>query len=278
VDIVSSVETCYRHPRRETGVSCSSCGRPICPECMTPTPVGMRCPECSNQRTKVKTAATLGRADTPVVTYILIGICTALQLGQMAAGASATGGGLGGSDLAVHYGLFGPAVADGQVYRIVTSGFLHSGFLHLALNMYTLWILGAILEPAVGRMRFSLIYAVSLLAGSFGALLVSPNNLTVGASGAVFGLMSAAVLVLRQRGIDPMQTGLPLWIGINLVFSFVVPGISYGAHVGGLVGGALAAIALYEVPARVRSLPSAAGPVLAAAVGVFAVAGALAVV
>jgi membrane associated rhomboid family serine protease len=244
---------------------------------MTPTPVGMRCPECSNQRTKVKTAATLAQADTPVVTYILIGICTALQLGQMAAGGSATGGGLGGSSLTSDYGLFGPAVGDGEVYRLVTSGFLHSGLFHLLVNMYTLWILGTILEPAVGRMRFLLIYFVSLLAGSFGALLVTPNALTVGASGAIFGLMSAAVLVLRRRGIDPMSTGLPIWIGINLVFSFAVPGISIGGHVGGLVGGALAAIALYEIPARLRSLPSAAGPVLAAAVGAAAVAGALAI-
>ena len=101
-------------------------------------------------------------------------------------------------------------------------------------------------------MRFLLIYFVSLLAGSFGALLVTPNALTVGASGAIFGLMSAAVLVLRQRGIDPMSTGLPIWIGINLVFSFAVPGISVGGHIGGLIGGALAAIALYEMPARAR--------------------------
>jgi membrane associated rhomboid family serine protease len=271
------VETCYRHPSRETGVSCSSCGRPICPECMTPTPVGMRCPECSSQRTKVKTAATIARGETPVVTYILMGICIALQLGQMAAGASAAGGGLGGSSLTFDYGLFGPAVADGEVYRIVTSGFLHSGLFHLLVNMYTLWILGTLLEPAVGRMRFVLIYFVSLLAGSFGALLVSPNALTVGASGAIFGLMSAAVLVMRHRGIDPMQSGLPLWIGINLVFSFAVPGISYGGHIGGLIGGALAALALFTVPARIRNLPAAVGPVLAAAVGAIAVAGALAV-
>src|SRR3954449_4983775 len=270
-------EHCYRHPDRETAVSCSSCGRPICPSCMTPTPVGMRCPECSSQRTKVKTAATITRGDAPVVTYILIGICVALQLGQMAAGGSAAGGGLGGSSLTFDYGLSGPAVVDGEVYRIVTSGFLHSGLFHLLVNMYTLWILGTLLEPAVGRMRFVLIYSVSLLAGSFGALLVSPNALTVGASGAIFGLMSAAVLVMRHRGVDPMQSGLPLWIGINLVFSFAVPGISYGGHIGGLIGGALASLALSTVPGRIMNLPAAVGPVLAAGVGAIAVAGALAV-
>jgi membrane associated rhomboid family serine protease len=175
------------------------------------------------------------------------------------------------------FALNGPAVANGEVYRIVTAGFLHSGLFHLLVNMYSLWILGTLLEPGVGRLRFLLIYFVSLLAGSFGALLVTPDANTVGASGAIFGLMSSAVLVMRQRGIDPMQSGLPLWIGINLVFSFAVPGISIGGHIGGLVGGALAAIALFEVPARVRSLPALAGPVLAGAVGVAATVGALAV-
>lgn len=271
------METCYRHPTRETGVACSSCGRPICPDCMTPTPVGMRCPECSRQRTKVKTAATIARGDTPVVTYIIIGICVALQLGQMASGASATGSGFGGNSVIGDFALNGPAVANGEVYRIVTAGFLHSGLFHLAVNMYSLWILGTLLEPGIGRLRFLLIYFVALLGGSFGALLVTPDANTVGASGAIFGLMSAGVLVLRQRGIDPMQSGLPLWIGINLVFSFAVPGISVGGHIGGLVGGGLAAIALFELPGRVRALPALAGPLLAGVVGVAAVVGSLVV-
>jgi membrane associated rhomboid family serine protease len=244
---------------------------------MTPTPVGMRCPDCSRQRTKVKTAATITHGDTPVVTYIIMGICIALQLGQMASGASVTGGSFGGSSVINDFALFGPSVADGEVYRIVTSGFLHSGLLHLAVNMYSLWILGTLLEPAVGRLRFLLIYFVALLSGSFGALLVSPNSLTVGASGAIFGLMGGAVLVMRNRGIDPMASGLPLWIGINLVFSFAVPGISYGGHIGGLIGGALAALALFEVPQRIRALPAITGPLLAGAVGVAAVVGSLAV-
>jgi membrane associated rhomboid family serine protease len=243
---------------------------------MTPTPVGMRCPECSRQRTRVKTAATVRHGDTPVVTYVLMGICVALQLGQMAGG-GATGAGLGGGAVISDFALFGPAVANGEVYRLVTAGFLHAGLFHLLVNMYSLWILGTLVEPAVGRVRYLLIYFVALLAGSFGALLLTPNRFTVGASGAIFGLMGAAVIILRNRGISPMQSGLPVWIGINLVFSFAVPGISIGGHIGGLIGGALAAAAL-DAPDRVRSLPSAAGPVLAGAIGAVAVAASLAVV
>src|SRR3712207_1231686 len=209
------METCYRHPDRETGVSCSSCGRPICPDCMTATPVGMRCPECSKQRTKVKTARTM-YAD-PTLTYVLIGMNVVIMLGEMFSGASAAGGSFGGSELVARGALFGPAVADGELWRLVTAGFLHAGLLHLLFNMYVLYILGTMLEPAIGRLRFALIYFVSMLCGSFGALLLDPNAFTVGASGAVFGLMAAAVVVMRSRGIDPMQSGLPLWIGINLV-------------------------------------------------------------
>jgi membrane associated rhomboid family serine protease len=244
---------------------------------MTPTPVGMRCPECSRQRTKVKTAATFTQGDTPVATYVIMGICVALQLGQMLSGASATGSGFGGSSVIDNVALSAPHVANGEVYRLVTSGFLHAGLFHLLVNMYSLWILGNLLEPAVGRVRFLLIYLVSLLSGSFGALLVTPNSFTVGASGAIFGLMGAGVMVMRNRGIDPMQSGLPLWIGINLVFSFAVPGISVGGHIGGLIGGSLAAIALFDVPQRLRSLPASAGMVLAGAVGAAAVVGSLAV-
>jgi membrane associated rhomboid family serine protease len=168
-------------------------------------------------------------------------------------------------------------VADGEVYRLVTAGFLHAGLFHLLVNMYSLYILGTLVEPAVGRARYLLIYFVALLAGSFGALLLTPNSPTVGASGAIFGLMGAGVIIMRNRGIDPMQSGLPLWIGINLVFSFAVPGISIGGHIGGLIGGALAAAAL-DAPDRVRSLPSAAGPLLAGVIGAAAVVASLAVV
>jgi membrane associated rhomboid family serine protease len=269
------METCYRHPTRETGVSCSSCGRPICPDCMTPTPVGMRCPECSRQRTKVKTAATIARGDDPVATYVIMGICVALGLGSLLSAGNWLGGGL--TQIDVDFGLFGPSVADGQVYRLLTAGFLHGGPFHLLVNMYSLYILGSLLEPAVGRVRFLLIYFAGLFAGSFGALLSDPNTTTIGASTAIFGLMGAALIVLRKRGIDPMQSGLPLWIGINLVLTFTVSGLSIGGHVGGLIGGTVAAAALFELPDRIRAIPPAVSMVLAGAVAVASVVGSLVV-
>jgi membrane associated rhomboid family serine protease len=191
----STATTCYRHSDRETGVSCSSCGRPICPDCMTPTPVGMRCPECSRQKTKVRTAATM--SGDPQLTYVLIAI-NVIAFVAMAAG----GGGLlsrGGGEVYTNGALFGPAVADGDWWRIVTAGFLHAGLLHLAFNMYFLWFLGALMENSIGKVRFAIIYFVSLLGGSFGALLLSPNAVTVGASGAVFGMMGAAIIGMRAR-------------------------------------------------------------------------------
>jgi membrane associated rhomboid family serine protease len=267
------MQTCYRHPSRETGVSCSNCGRPICPDCMTSTSVGMRCPECANQRTKVKTMRFVTE---PVLTYVLIGINVVVGLGGMLSGASASGGGLGGSSLLTEGWVSRVTVGDGEVWRVLTAGFLHSGFIHLAFNMYILYFLGGMLEPAVGRLRFGVLYFVSLLAGSFGALLLEPTAPTVGASGAVFGLMGAAVVVMRNRGIDPMESGLGLLIGLNLLLTFVIPGISIGGHIGGLVGGTLAALLMFELPDRVR-VPAVVPTLMAGAIGVVAVAGSIAV-
>ena len=236
------METCYRHPDRETGVSCSSCGRPICPDCMTPTPVGMRCPECSKQKTEVRTMQNV-RAGGIEVTRALIFINVLVFVGEIA-----SGGGffeVRNSSVYQRGALFGPAIDFGNDYwRLVTSGFLHANLIHIGFNMYLLWILGQMLEPALGSVRFAAVYFVSLLAGSFGALLVEPDAVTVGASGAVFGLMAAAFLEQRARGIDPMQTGIGGLIVLNLILSFVFPGISIGGHLGGLAGGALAILAL----------------------------------
>jgi len=267
------METCYRHSDRETGVACSNCGRPICPDCMTSTSVGMRCPECSKQKTKVKT---IGSGSDPTLTYILIGINVAIGLGAL------LGGGSGGSDALLEGNPFADegavsrvAIADGEYWRLVTSGFLHSGVLHLALNMVFLYFLGSQLEPELGRLRFAMVYGVSLLGGGFGALLLQPVGSTLGASGAVFGLMGAALVVMRVRGIGLMESQIGLLIILNLVLS-LRPGISLGGHLGGLVAGALATLILLQLREKVR-IPAAAPVLLAGAVGLAAIVGAIAV-
>src|SRR3954454_9572604 len=241
--------TCYRHPSRETGVSCSNCGRPICPDCMTPTPVGMRCPECSKQRTKVRDlAAPRGGTD---VTKVLIAINIIAFVAELSSGGTAISD-VGGSVIR-RGALFGPSISiDHEYYRLITSGFLHAGFIHIAFNMYLLWILGQMLEPALGGVRFAAIYVTALLAGSFGALLGEPNSVNVDASGAVFGLMGGAFVELRARGIDPFQAGIGGLIAINPVISFIIPGIAWGGPIGGLIGGVLATFVL-QAGDRVRS-------------------------
>ena len=244
--MATAVETCYRHPSRETGVSCSNCGRPICPDCMTPTPVGMRCPECSKQTTQVRTLRSLNSTTTNVT----IGLIIVNVLMFLASGRFAIGSGGGASQLYLNLGLFGPAVADGEIWRLASSGFLHSGLLHVGFNMYLLYMLGQMLEPELGPRRFALLYVAALLAGSAGALALEPDALTVGASGAVFGLMGAAFVELRSRGVDPFQTFIGPLILLNLVISFVIPNISIGGHVGGLIGGAIAALVLIALERR----------------------------
>jgi membrane associated rhomboid family serine protease len=242
--------TCYRHPSRETGVSCSNCGRPICTDCMTTTPVGMRCPECARQSTRVMRVRQM--ASVPQVTYALIAINVLVFLTE-GSGVFTFGGGGGSSTVFLKGALLGSSespllvgegVAHGQIWRIVSSGFLHENLLHIGFNMWVLYYLGTILEPALGRVRFAAIYAVSLLCGSLGALLVSPHAITVGASGAVFGVMGATAVEMRARQIPLMQSGVGGLIVINLIISFTLSGISWGGHVGGLIGGALAALAL----------------------------------
>ena len=241
---------------------------------MTPTSVGMRCPECSREKTRVVRRAYAGGE--PILTYTLIGVNVLAYLGTIVSGGSATGS-VGGNSLLTKAALFGPAVANGEIYRIITSGFLHYGFLHLLFNMYALYILGQMLEPAIGSLRFGLIYFVSLIGGALGALILSPNALTAGASGAVFGLLGAAVVIMRSRGVNPLESGLVIWLGLNLAITFTVSHISIGGHIGGLVAGSVAAFLLVELPDRAR-MPSWGADVLTALVGVatFAVAVAVA--
>ncbi|MGK2932042.1 MAG: rhomboid family intramembrane serine protease [Solirubrobacterales bacterium] len=231
--------TCYRHPSVETGVSCSSCGRPICPDCMTQTPVGFRCPECSRERTVVKSGpAAVGGTGNYPATLVLIGanvIAFLLTIATGSGGLSSVGGPMIGD-----FGLIGQSVADGEWYRLITGGFLHAGLLHIAFNMFALYFLGRILEPSVGTLRFVMIYFACLLAGSFGAILLSGSHVvTVGASGAVFGIFGAVFVIARGRGLTDMAREVGIILGINLLLTFTISGISIGGHLGGVIGGVI---------------------------------------
>src|SRR5918994_4745075 len=238
--------TCYRHPNRETGVSCAHCGRGLCPDCMVFTPVGIKCAEHAGVATGpakvVQGARRFGiEGGGALVTKILIGINVLVFLWQVG-----SGGTLSDPDgyPYVHGALNGYLVADGEWWRLFTSMFLHASVIHLGLNMLFLWWIGAPVEQAIGRARYVLIYLVSGLAGATGALLLtSPEAVTVGASGALFGILGAAFIFERQRNYV-LGGGALTIIVLNLAFTFAIPGISIGGHLGGLAGGALAALAL----------------------------------
>jgi len=242
---MSTPMRCYRHPNRETYVSCSECGRPICTECMPPAPVGQRCPEHSGKPQGVKRVTSGARrtafegvgalvTKTLIAANILVYVITAAQ-GQ---GLNGPGG-----SLFRKWELFGPAVANGDWWRLITSAFLHANLIHIGFNMYFLWFVGSAVEQALGRGRFLLVYFISGLAGSAGALLVDPTQVTVGASGAIFGLMGAALVLERQRNYVLGGQAFAL-IAINLILSFAIANISYGGHIGGLIGGALCTLVL----------------------------------
>ena len=274
IHIVVALAACYRHPNRETNVACSNCERPICPDCMTSTPVGMRCPECARERTRVRHGAgAASGSDTPA-TYALIALCVLAFVAELAGGGGA--GSLdGGGRVIREGGLFGPAVDGGEWYRIVTSAFLHAGLFHLLLNMFALYVLGTLLEPGIGTARFIAVYAVSILGGSFGALLLDPGEVTVGASGGIFGLMAATFIVARGRGMDDVASQIGIFVVINLVFTFSIPGISIGGHLGGLVAGGLAALLISAVERRRTQASLGVELVALAVLGAGAVVGAL---
>jgi membrane associated rhomboid family serine protease len=255
---MSTVETryCYRHPDRETGLSCSECGRPICADCATFAPVGIRCPDHAGVRrgptAKIKpptvrrapgVALATGRAP---VTIALIAINVAIYLITVAqghAGFNEPGGWPVKHGLYLQWELQGYFVAHGGWYRLVTSMFLHGFLGHIVLNMLALWFIGRAVEQYLGTARYIGLYFVSGLAGAAGALLQAPLVPTVGASGAIFGILGAyAVLEWQLTGRLAGQA--VMWIGINFVFDFFYrSSISWGSHVGGLIGGILITLA-----------------------------------
>ena len=248
---------CYRHPDRETYVSCSECGRGICPDCMTYGPVGIRCPDHATSGGKTAAAPRRAGAPTirtfgtrgPIVTQTLIAVNVAVFLLQLFNGADLMHLNTGWIyengvlvDQAVNSSGQLVGVSEGEWWRLVTATFLHGSLIHLGMNMLVLWLIGPPVEEYFGHARYLLLYLVSGLAGSAGALILSGGSPTVGASGAIFGLMGAA-LILEWRRIFVFGGQALGLVVVNLVLTFAIPGISIGGHVGGLIGGGLCALA-----------------------------------
>jgi membrane associated rhomboid family serine protease len=240
---------CYRHPDRETGLSCSECGRPICADCATFAAVGIRCPEHAGVRRSPATrlrarpvrrapGVALATGSAPV-TRILIAINVAVYLLTVVQGRGLNDP---GGTVFNKFILVGPLVANGGWWRLVTAMFLHASILHIGFNMAALYFIGTPVEMYLGRARYLGLYFVSGLAGSTGALLQAPLTPVVGASGAIFGILGA-MLIIEYQVTGRLAGNAMTWIVINLVISFTIPGISWGGHIGGLIGGILITLA-----------------------------------
>jgi len=237
---------CYRHPDRETLLSCSNCERPICTSCMREAAVGVRCPECAGgPRAATRAAKRLSVAGSENVmgTTVLTALMALVFLAQIAQGQEIFGR-VDLSTVAGDLAVFGPLIEDGEWWRLITGAFVHSGLVHIGFNAYLLWYLGGALERYAGTTRMVSIFLISVLWGSAGALLLEPNAATVGASGGVFGLMAAIFLLERTKGVALFGSSIGALIAFNLFLTFLIPGISVGGHLGGLVGGAAAGFVL----------------------------------
>ena len=240
----ASADFCYRHPDRRSFIVCQRCTRTICPSCQTQAAVGFHCPECVNEAranaprtspkltTKVRRLATGGG---PIVTYSLIGVTAFVYVLQLLLGGIMT-----------NLLAYAPILTGVEPWRMLTTVFVHSqtSFLHILFNMFTLFIFGRLLEPAIGHGRFLLLYLLSGFGGSLAVLLLNPDGVVVGASGAVYGLFGAFFAI--QRGLGGNSAQLIVLIGINLLIGFFVPGIAWQAHVGGLLIGGLIGLILLK--------------------------------
>ncbi|MFJ5230228.1 rhomboid family intramembrane serine protease [Kitasatospora sp. NPDC088391] len=256
---------CPRHPERETGVSCTRCGRPVCPECMVPAAVGFQCPECAHggaprqqyppQQPRTTARGLLALGDGALVTKVLIGlnllvflytqyVADGLQAGRLVLWSRALPSGARG----------GLAAGPDEWYRLVSAMFMHAGLLHLVMNMFSLWVLGPQLERVLGRLRYLGLYLVSGVAGNALAYLVTGADLqSVGASGAIYGLMGATAVLFKVTR-TPMQPVIALLV-VNLVFTFSLSDvIDWRAHVGGLVAGLVTGAGLMYAPRAHRNL------------------------
>ena len=242
----SDPAVCYRHPDREAHIRCVRCERRICPECMIPASVGFQCPECVKEGNKsVRQARTVfgGRVtnDPGWVSKVLIGINVVAYVLQQTV-----------SGFTFRFENIGLYVADGDYYRLLTAAFLHASILHIALNMYALYLFGPPVEAAIGRVRFAALYLVSALGGSaLSYAFANPLVPSLGASGAVFGLLGAYLVLNRKLGRD--TSGVMALLVINFVFGLIAPNIDWRAHLGGLITGSLCAAAIAYAPADRRT-------------------------
>lgn len=273
---------CYRHPGREAHIRCQRCGRNICPDCMIAAAVGFQCPECvaEGRRTTRSPQAAYGGArvsSSTATTFVLIGINAVVWLlinvtGRyssrlldlielLPAGRCTLPGGRyypditssGVCDTAGGATTWVPGVADGAYWQLLTSAFTHVEVWHVLANMYALWVLGPMVEPILGRVRFLAVYLLSGLAGSaLVYLLADTATPTVGASGAIFGLMGAVAVISKR--INASLRPIAVLVALNAAITFLVPGISWQGHVGGFVGGLLATVVLVFAPKRRRAL------------------------
>jgi membrane associated rhomboid family serine protease len=270
------VPVCYRHPQKETWIRCQRCERPICPDCMRDASVGFQCPECVKEGARATRqgkavyggkrltgnpmATTLALIAVNVVVFLAISAGGAQVLDTLALLPQSSNR---GAQLVT-------GVSDGAVWQVLTSAFSHEALLHLAFNMLALYFLGPMLEQVLGRVRFLAVYFVSAFTASAAVMLLSnPNGQTLGASGAIFGLMGALVVVAFKVGADLRQ--ILFWLGLNLVFTFYNTGsISWQGHLGGLLGGALTAAIIVYAPRKNREAIqwTGIGLVLVVALGV----------
>jgi membrane associated rhomboid family serine protease len=268
----SETTTCFHHRDRATGRACTRCGRPACPECLIQASVGSQCFECVRAATPARAERARQWVRTtstrPWVTQLLVaGTLIAYVVISLLDGRF-DGRGRTSFDLAV----FGPAVHDGDYYRLLTNAIVHYGPVHIAFNMFVLYQVGVFLEPGTGHARLAVLYVVSVLGGAAGALVLDPHVYTGGASGGVFGLAAAATLALSRQGVRFSQTTWGPLIVINFVFGFFIGGVSIGGHLGGIVGGVLGTEAMLQARRLGRPWLGYLG---AAAVGALAVSVAL---
>ncbi|MFJ3905214.1 rhomboid family intramembrane serine protease [Streptomyces sp. NPDC090025] len=263
MDPQSGLPRCYRHPDVETGIRCTRCEKPICPRCMVSASVGFQCPDCvrggsgTGHAPDAHQPRTLagGRiaGDGRLVTKVLIALNLFLFIAAQ----------LGGNRFVDELVMIGYAynpllgevvgVADGEWYRLITSTFLHQEVAHFVFNMIGLWVIGGIVEPELGRIRYAVLCLLSGLSGSVLVYLVAaPNQASLGASGIVFGLIGSWVVLARRRRYD--MRPVMLFVAISLVFTFARPGVSWEAHIGGLVAGALITYGMVHAPRARRDL------------------------